>query len=56
MVVVCAPFMEMVGNVVPAIVGCRVLKVDHNVSVVWGDTLWQLSVEQQQVSILSVVV
>lgn len=44
-VVVCAPLMEVVGNIVPAVVGRRVLKVDDNVLVVLGNAGRELGIE-----------
>jgi hypothetical protein len=54
-VVVCSPFMEMVGNVVPSSVGRSVFKVDDNVAVMRGSAWWRV-VQFEQISILSIVV
>lgn len=56
MVVVCAPLVEVIGNVVATEVGCGVFKVDNNVLVVSRGSLRKGGVEEEKVSVLRVVV
>lgn len=54
-VIVCSPFVEMVGNVVSSGVWCRVLEIDDDVAVMRGSSGWWV-VQFEQISVLRIVV
>jgi hypothetical protein len=53
--VVCSPFMEVIGDIIPSCVGGGILKVNDNVAVVWGTVAWRM-IQFQQVSVLCIVI
>lgn len=53
--VVCSPFMEVVGDIVPSCIGGGILKVNDNVAVVRGSVAWRV-IQFEQVTILRVVI
>lgn len=54
--IICTPFMKVVCNVVTTRIRRSVLKVDDDILMVRRDVWWQLGIEVEQVSVLSVVV